>query len=68
MARRFGITSPVSTYPSMVLGASEVRLIEMTRAFASISAGGRSVEPYGITKVATADGEVIYERETPRET
>ncbi len=68
MARRFGITSPVSTFPSMVLGASEVRLIEMTRAFASISAGGQSVEPYGITKVATADGEVIYERESPRET
>ena len=68
MARRFGITSPVSTFPSMVLGSSEVRLIEMTRAFASVSAGGKSVEPYGITKVATADGEVIYERPRPRET
>ena len=67
MARRFGITSPVSTFPSMVLGSSEVRLIEMTRAFASISAGGMAVEPYGITKVATADGEVIYERERKRE-
>jgi len=38
MARRFGISSPISTYPSMVLGTSDVRLIEMTRAFASISA------------------------------
>ena len=26
----------------------DVRLIDMTRAFASISAGGQSVEPYGI--------------------
>lgn len=67
MARRFGISSPVSTFPSMVLGSSEVRLIEMTRAFSSISAKGNSVEPYGITKVATANGEVIYEREAPRE-
>jgi len=68
MARRFGITSPVSTFPSMVLGSSEVRLIEMTRAFAAVSAGGMAVEPYGITKVMTAGGEVIYEHEKPRET
>ena len=57
MARRFGISSPVSTFPSMVLGASEVRLLEMTQAFAGISARGMAVEPYGISKVVTADGE-----------
>lgn len=67
MARRFGISSPVSTFPAMVLGSSEVRLIEMTRAFGSISAGGIGVEPYGITKVVTADGELLYERQRPRE-
>ncbi len=39
MARRFGITSEISTFPSMVLGSSEVRLIDMTRAFAAVSAG-----------------------------
>ncbi|MGB3472128.1 MAG: PBP1A family penicillin-binding protein [Erythrobacter sp.] len=67
MARRFGISSPVSTFPSMVLGSSEVRLIEMTQAFASISAKGMAVQPYGITKVVTAGGEVLYEHEKPRE-
>ncbi len=66
MARRFGITTPVSTYPSMVLGSSEVRVIDMVRAFAAVSAGGRSVEPYGITRVVTADGEVLYQRQQPR--
>jgi penicillin-binding protein 1A len=65
MARRFGITSQVTTVPSMVLGSSEVRLIEMTRAFASVSAKGMSVEPYGIAKVTTASGEVLYKRDTP---
>ena len=34
MARRFGITTPISTVPSMVLGSNEVRLIDMTHAFA----------------------------------
>jgi penicillin-binding protein 1A len=68
MARRFGISAPVSTFPSMVLGSSEVRLLEMTRAFAGVSAKGKAVEPYGIVRVATADGETIYEHEEPRET
>src|SRR6478735_2547621 len=63
MARRFGITTPISTYPSMVLGTSEVRVLDMTRAFAEISANGQSLEPYGILKVATADGRVLYQHQ-----
>ncbi|WFL79014.1 PBP1A family penicillin-binding protein [Altererythrobacter arenosus] len=66
MARRFGITTSISTYPSMVLGSSEVRLLDMTRAFAAVSAKGTSVEPFGITKVTTADGETIYEHKRSR--
>ena len=68
MARRFGITSEISTYPSMVLGSSEVRLIDMTRAFAAVSAGGNSVEPYGIVKVTTASGDTIYTHPRARST
>ncbi len=64
MARRFGISTPISTVPSMVLGSNEVRLIDMTRAFASVSAKGQAVEPYGITKIATTDGKVLYQRQT----
>ena len=64
MARRFGITTPITTVPSMVLGTSDVRLIDMTRAFAAVSAKGTSVEPFGITKVVTTDGEVLYQRES----
>ncbi|MDX5982867.1 transglycosylase domain-containing protein [Sphingomonas echinoides] len=59
MARRFGITTKVNTHPSMVLGSSEVRVIDMTRAFASVGNKGVAVTPYGITKV-TASGETIY--------
>ena len=68
MARRFGITTPISTYPSMVLGTSEVRVLDLTRAFAAVAAGGRSIEPYGIVKVTTTDGELLYERDEPRST
>ena len=65
MARRFGITTPISTYPSMVLGTSEVRLIDMTRAFAAIADKGVAVTPYGIRKVVTADGRLLYQHEAP---
>ena len=66
MARRFGITTPISTYPSMVLGTSDVRVIDMTRAFAEISDKGQSLEPYGIVKVTTSDGQVLYQHQAPR--
>jgi len=63
MARRFGISSNISTYPSMVLGTSDVRLIDMTRAFASVGNQGVSVSPYAIRKVVTADGKMLYQKE-----
>ncbi len=63
MARRFGITTPVSTRPAMVLGSSETRVIEMTQAFAGVSTGGNSVEPYGILKVTTSEGDLLYVHE-----
>ena len=65
MARRFGITTPINTYPAMVLGTSNVRLIDLTRAFASVANKGVAVTPYGITKV-TANGVTIYAHEVDR--
>jgi len=65
MARRFGITTPVNTHPSMVLGTSNVRLIDMTRAFSSVASKGVAVAPFGITRVS-ANGEEIYRHEVDR--
>lgn len=60
MARRFGISTPINTLPSMVLGSSDVRMIDMVRAFAEVQAKGTALTPYGIRKVTTTDGEVLY--------
>ncbi len=60
MAKRFGIGTKISTSPSMVLGTSETRVLDMTRAFAQVAAKGKSLTPYGISKVATIDGDVLY--------
>jgi penicillin-binding protein 1A len=67
MARRFGITTQISTYPSMVLGSSDVRLIEMTRAFAAIENKGVAITPYGIRRVVTADGRMLYNHDADEE-
>jgi penicillin-binding protein 1A len=60
MARRFGITTPINTLPSMVLGSSDVRVIDMVRAFAAVQAKGTAVTPYGIRKITSTEGEVLY--------
>ncbi len=49
----------------MVLGTSEVHVIDMVSAFASIANKGVKVTPYGITKV-TANGQTIYTHEVDR--
>jgi penicillin-binding protein 1A len=63
MAHRFGIGAKINTHPSMVLGTSDVRLIDMTRAFAAVSRKGIAVVPYGIVKVTTAKGEQLFQHQ-----
>ena len=63
MAHRFGIGSQLNTHPSMVLGTSDVRLIDMTRAFAAVARKGVAVVPYGIVKVTTAKGDLLYQHQ-----
>jgi len=63
MAQRLGITTPINTLPSMVLGTSDVRLIDMTRAYASVASKGVAIVPYGIVKVTTDKGDLLYEHE-----
>jgi penicillin-binding protein 1A len=68
MARRFGITTPISTRPAMALGASETTLLEMTTAYAAIAGGGVEARPWAIQSITTASGRTLYNREpeTPR--
>jgi penicillin-binding protein 1A len=63
MARRFGITTPISRLPAMVLGASDVTLLEMTQAYATVAAEGVEARPYAITRIVTGSGKVLYDRE-----
>ncbi|MDZ4372925.1 MAG: PBP1A family penicillin-binding protein [Phenylobacterium sp.] len=61
-ARRLGIASPVNTDPAMALGTTLVSPLEMTQAYAAFSNGGLRVAAYGIEKIRTNGGQVIYQR------
>jgi penicillin-binding protein 1A len=63
IAQRFGITTTVVTHPSMALGSSDVRLIDMTRAYAAVGRKGVAVVPYGIKRVTTSKGELLFQHE-----
>ncbi|QTC90962.1 PBP1A family penicillin-binding protein [Brevundimonas goettingensis] len=60
-ARRLGITSRISLDPAMALGTSEVSPIEMAQAYDAFANGGRRVQAYGISRIRTPSGRVIYQ-------
>ncbi len=62
VARRLGVTAPLRSDPSLALGASEVGLIELTSAYATLANHGHGVWPHGIEEIRTAGGEVLYRR------
>jgi penicillin-binding protein 1A len=63
VARRLGITTPLSSDLGIALGTSETSLLEMTAAFAVIPARGRGVWPYGIVAIRDAAGRVLWKRD-----
>lgn len=62
-AKRFGITSDMAKVPSLALGTSGVRVIEMANAYSMLANGGKKVTPVMIKKVENHKGEVIYEHD-----
>jgi penicillin-binding protein 1A len=60
-AHRLGIMSTIGTDPSMALGAVEVSPIEMAQSYAAFSNGGFQTTAYGIERIRTTDGRVLYE-------
>jgi penicillin-binding protein 1A len=60
-AHRLGITSQIQTDPSMALGAVEVDPLEMAEAYDAFANGGYRVQAYGIERIRTASGQVLYD-------
>jgi 1A family penicillin-binding protein len=61
LAQRLGIRSPLRSYPSLALGASEVTPLEITAAYAVFANGGVRATPIGIQYIEDRDGELVFE-------
>ncbi len=60
-ARRLGFTSTIPPYLSVALGSAEVSLMEITSVYAVFPNLGVAVEPYYITQIDDAGGNVDQE-------
>jgi penicillin-binding protein 1A len=60
-ARRLGIVSKINTDPAMALGTTQVAPIEMAQAYSAFANGGQSATAYGIERIRTTGGAVLYQ-------
>ena len=61
-ARRLGIASPLAEVSSLALGTSGVTPLELTGAYAPFANGGNGVVPFGVLKIKTSGGKILYQR------
>ena len=64
-ARRLGIASPLAEVSSLALGTSGVTPLELTGAYAPFANGGNGVVPFGVLKIKTRSGKILYQRKPP---
>src|SRR5947209_8457549 len=60
-ARRMGITSPLRSYPSAVLGTNEVNTLEMASAFGTLATLGKHVPPIAVWRITDSSGRIVYQ-------
>jgi penicillin-binding protein 1A len=60
-ARKMGIKSTLAPTPSVVLGASEVNLLELAGSYGVLANNGFYAEPYAIETIKSPEGKVLYE-------
>ena len=59
-AHDMGVKSNLDPYPTTLLGASDVNLLEMVNAYSTIANNGRHHEPILVTRIEDSAGNVIY--------
>src|SRR5882762_1970421 len=65
IVHRFGLATLSDTERyglSLTLGGGEVRLLDLTNAYAALGAGGALTAPFAISRVRDSSGRVIYQR------
>lgn len=63
LARRFGITTPISPYPASAIGASEVQPLEFVAAFTALDNLGTPMTPRFVYRVEDHAGKTLWTQE-----
>jgi 1A family penicillin-binding protein len=66
-AKKFGLSTKMAEVPSLALGTSGVRMIDMANAYSMFANGGKRVHPELITRVEDYNGNVIFEKDDHHE-
>lgn len=61
IARRMGVQSPLSPYPSIALGAQEITLLDLVAAYGTLARYGFRVEPAFIRRIVDSENKTVYE-------
>jgi penicillin-binding protein 1A len=61
-AHRLGISAHLDINASLALGTSAVTPLELTGAYVPFANGGQGVVPFGIQRIRTASGKVLWQR------
>lgn len=65
--KRVGITTKINAIPSLALGSEEMKLVEVTGAYASLANLGYRITPHLIKKVEDMNGNILYENKDDKE-
>jgi penicillin-binding protein 1A len=60
-AEKLGVGTPLQANPSLVLGTSEVSVVDMATAYSTFGRDGRRIDAHIIGRVEDADGTTVYE-------
>jgi len=68
LARRMGIDSDLPAVPAIALGAANISMLEMVRAYACFVNDGKRVEPFYITAIADRENHILENFKPERQT
>lgn len=66
-AKRMGISTPIDRVPATAIGSATVIPIDVAEAYTTFSNLGTKVEPYGIERVESAEGQILWDPEPERQ-
>lgn len=64
IAMRFGIETKLPNHLSIALGAGELTLLDITRAYATFANEGVRIEPFLVDRIETTRGTIAFQRQS----